>query len=162
MSRPNETLRRVATRAHSRAHDLLLAGVTIRTRIYTQPMTRSRRSLIAWLNIGLLLFAQITVAGYACPIGSPDSTQPAMSSALAKPCYGMDRAHPNLCKQHCEQAAQSVDGRMQAKIDLAALPIIAVPPQWDMHAPRIPLVSASVPVPLAKTSLYLYHCRFLI
>ena len=127
-------------------------------------MYRSRRRLVAWLSIGLLLFAQAAVAGYTCPGGSQGKSvmRSFAPSRAAKPCHGMDQGNPNLCKQHCEQSAQSIDSRVQAKIDLPMLPFVALVSSFYSQTPQIQIAPQRVPLRVTPPPLYLHHCRFLI
>lgn len=127
-------------------------------------MTRARRKIIATLCINLLLFAQLAVAAYVCP--SVNSMQHVDITVVQKmatqPCHGMDPAHPTLCKQHCEQSAQSVDSRSQAKIDLSVLPVLWIISRATVHAPTTWFAWQALPPDLVGPPLYLHQCRFLI
>ena len=82
---------------------------------------------MAALGIGALLFAQLAVAAYVCPAADGQSTAlPSSIETVAAPCQKMDKNRANLCKQHCEQASQSVDTPVHAAIDVPVLPLIAV------------------------------------
>ncbi len=131
---------------------------------YNQIMSRSHRRLVAWLSIGFLLFAQAAVAGYLCPGETQGSLamRSMTTSRAAKPCHGMDQVNLNLCKQHCEQSAQSVDSRVQAKIDLPALPAMALAYPFYSQTPQIQCLPQNVWLRVTKPPLYLHHCRFLI
>ncbi len=127
-------------------------------------MIRRRRKITACLGIALLLFAQFVVAGYACPIEMPDlDLQPAAESRVAAiPCHPTDEQNPNLCKQHCEQSAQSVDTREHARGEQPILPAHLLVAQSALHLlTRCSGLKALQPQ-LAKPPLYIQHCRFLI
>lgn len=59
-----------------------------------------------------LLFMQLAVAGYACPVGGKTGEIAAMAEA-GMPCAGdmsvIDTEQPGLCHAHCQSAKQSVD-----------------------------------------------------
>jgi len=60
-----------------------------------------------------VLFTQIAVAAYACPVQDPQALlEAAEMHALMPDCHGMapdamDAAQPQLCKAHCTQDAQN-------------------------------------------------------
>lgn len=74
---------------------------------------RRRHRLIAVLFalVGLL-FMQLAVAGYACPIDARVSEVAAMAEA-GMPCAGdmacVDTEQPGLCHEHCQSAQQTVE-----------------------------------------------------
>ncbi|MBI2799834.1 MAG: hypothetical protein HYX63_06030 [Gammaproteobacteria bacterium] len=127
-------------------------------------MTRVRRKIIATLSINLLLFAQLAVAAYVCP--GMNSIQYVGKTVVQKittqPCYGMDSLNPPLCKQHCEQSAQSVDSRIQTEIDLSVFPVLWITSRAIVHAPARWFAWKELPPDLVGQPLYLHHCRFLI
>ena len=99
-------------------------------------MTRVGRKNIAWVCLSALLYLQLALVAYACPmqtdIGAPISGS--LASA-AQPCQGMDQEQTKLCEQHCIQAAQSVDTQPHSAINVPVLPLIAVVDQPDLHLP---------------------------
>ena len=96
-------------------------------------LSHALRQAVNRLLIGVLLFAQFAVAGYACPglkVMGPagdgraaTATQAAVAGAAVEPsveptadlpsmspgCDQMDPTAPNLCAQHCHQGQQSAD-----------------------------------------------------
>lgn len=126
-------------------------------------MSRLRRKWVAFLSIALLLFAQVAVAGYTCP-GTSHGMRMAHSvtSHTSKPCHEKDQASPNLCKQHCEQSAQSIDSRVQAKCDLPVLMDFGWVSSYLAQPPEHLYVAQDKSVRIIKPPLYLHHCRFLI
>ena len=73
---------------------------------------------IGRLLIGVLLFAQLAVASYACPglMSSASLTDMGASGSVANlavdmppGCDETDPAAPNLCVAHCQQGQQSAD-----------------------------------------------------
>ena len=67
-----------------------------------RPSTRRRT---AWIATFVMLFAQLAVAAYACPL--PAASVPAVA---ASPCDEVDGQFGNLCQKHCHDAEQSQDG----------------------------------------------------
>lgn len=113
---------------------------------------------------------QVAVSAYACMFdGDAANSEPSSADAAfaadEKPCHAPQSAPEpsNLCKAHCAQSAQSVDTRVQVKVDIplvpALLPALPAPPPQFAHA-----VSALLarPSPPGHPPLYLDHCRFLI
>ena len=97
-------------------------------------MKRAKRKLFAWLTIASVLFAQIALSAYACPMDTQvagiESQQSAQSTVPPSGCNdmaGWDQQQPNLCFQHCEDGKQNVDNTTQ-KIPAMDLPLLAVVP----------------------------------
>ena len=95
-------------------------------------MKRTRRRFLAWLTIASVLFAQIAISAYACPmdtqVAGTESQQSAESSVSGADCNdmaGWDQQQPNLCFQHCADGKQNVDNTTQ-KIPTMDLPLLAV------------------------------------
>lgn len=90
----------------------------------TSMLARRRPRLITVLfALFSLLFMQLAVAGYACPMDGKASEMAAMDDA-AMPCAGemspMDTEQPALCHAHCQSTQQAAD-KFQT-----AMPVIAV------------------------------------
>jgi hypothetical protein len=71
---------------------------------------------IATLVAGVLLFAQLAVAAYACPLSQPiggadmstvDAGKVSAMPGCNEPMGTLDPASPNLCAEHCKQGQQS-------------------------------------------------------
>ena len=103
------------------------------------PRTVSR--FIARLLVGVMVFAQMTVAAYACtgaqgtvmPGAGTSGTDVTMVRAamidLADGARGhaaMDPAQPNLCAAHCQSGQQNADGKPAPSVP-AALPTSLYP-----------------------------------
>ena len=76
-------------------------------------MTRLFRLLAAGIALFSLLFTQLAVAAYACPV--PGTGSPAVSKLIIDPdmpgCQEMpfDPHAPSLCDAHCDNVPQSAD-----------------------------------------------------
>lgn len=81
---------------------------------------RAFRTLICRVLIGVLLFAQLAVASYACPSlsgklsmpqGDPASAMAAASmlADMGPDCDQIDNEAANLCAEHCRFGQQSAD-----------------------------------------------------
>ena len=104
---------------------------------------RPRRFATACFVVLSLLFSQLALASYACPILTGVDTM-AEKMAAGEPCDGMDRAQPVLCHQHCAGAAQSFEA---IKLPCAPLPAIV----QVRVLPIVPDGSEYVAAPMAAT-----------
>jgi hypothetical protein len=98
-------------------------------------ITRSLKKQVARMLLGVLLFAQLAVAAYACTgdWGKP----PVMDGAMAQSgdcCDEMDQARANLCLEHCQFGAQST-----AQLDVPSLPPPALLPTLFLTLLNAPL-----------------------
>ena len=105
------------------------------------PLPRAIRKFIARLLIGVLLFAQLAVASYACPrlmgmtgkvdggaaavmiVAStlPESTAAATPAGMPADCQEMDPQSPNLCAEYCHVGQQSADTAQALIVHVALL-----------------------------------------
>ena len=117
-----------------------------------------RRRLIAVLYaVFSLLFMQLAVAGYACPVDGKVGEVAAMAAA-GMPCAGdmpsVDTDQPGLCHAHCQSAQQSVDkvqppsptGAMASGSTYTLQPVRISPPA---HPARASLLVRSTAPPIA-------------
>jgi hypothetical protein len=126
-------------------------------------MTHFRRKIIATFSVVLLLFTQFAVTTYACPSVNTQSVgEAAIQKAALQPCQMMDHAHPMLCKQHCEKSAQSVDSRVQAKVDLPLQAVVWNSTYSTTNSPSVWSDWITAPPNLTCPPLYRHHSRFLI
>lgn len=76
------------------------------------PTLRRHRLITVLFALLSLLFMQLAVAGYACPVDSKVSEVAAMAEA-GMPCAGdmatVDLDQPSLCHAHCQSAQQTAD-----------------------------------------------------
>ena len=92
--------------------------------------SRSARRLSTAVMVVLsLLFAQLALANYVCPTGTP-AEQVVMEMAPGEPCGGMaaDQSQPVLCLQHCTNAPQSFDPVQVPTVSLPAVVLVLVIP----------------------------------
>lgn len=77
-------------------------------------LRRHRRWLPAWL-VGVLLFAQIATAAYACSQAAQPPAEAVAAMAGMPDCHtDVDPTQPPLCKAHCEVGSQSVNSNAGA------------------------------------------------
>lgn len=93
--------------------------------------SRTFHRLIAKIGIAALLFAQFTIAAYACSaLTGSDNDMPAATAndmQTAMPgCEQLDVSNPNLCLQHCQAGSQSVQTAVQISIPPAAMMLLTV------------------------------------
>ena len=67
-----------------------------------------------------LLFSQLAMANYSCPVAAKAATMAGMN-ATGTPCDGMDTAQPALCHQQATGAPQSFEA---VKVPVPSLPMV--------------------------------------
>ena len=97
---------------------------------------RAFHRLIAKVGIAAVLFAQLAVAAYACPVltGTSDAVTAVVANDArnAMPgCSEMDTGNANLCLQHCQAGDQSVQTTPHAPLPAIALVPLAVVAQLE-------------------------------
>jgi hypothetical protein len=98
---------------------------------------------IAMLIVSLL-FSQVALANYLCPVVAP---APAMAQMMASglPCEGMDATQPTLCHQHAADPGQVVQA---AQVVAPSLPAIV----QVLVVPALMRAEDAVAIPLASTA----------
>ena len=106
---------------------------TVHSRIDAMELSRTIRKSISRMLIGVLLFAQLAVASYACPslrgMDSVATSAPMSMASMPPGCDQIDSDAANLCAEHCRQGQQSAD--------TAAAPAVS---------PGIPTFLYSIPI----------------
>lgn len=75
-------------------------------------LTRRSRVVTALIALMSLLFLQLAITTYACPIWQStheNATAPMTMDATMPGCHGMDQAQPHLCQVHADAGNQSLD-----------------------------------------------------
>ena len=121
-------------------------------------LRRSHRLVAAVLALVSLLFMQLAVAAYACPMQAHE-----MAAPMAD-CHGMDRVNPTLCQAHAEPVKQSLDKAttpaVQPFVAAAVLfEVVGLDPLMPRSAQVIP---SSVPAAGAAPPIAILHCCFRI
>jgi hypothetical protein len=90
---------------------------------------------ISWLAAVALLFAQISVAAYACPhLGkTPEAGASTMAEQGRQTDAGSDAQHPSLCHEHCK-AQVSADHVQMMGVPPATLSGLVLPVVDTHHA----------------------------
>ena len=136
-------------------------------------MLRALKHWICQLMVGVILFAQMSVAAYACPSGMVSGNAPAdaitargamidceqMDEGMGR---HLDQANPGLCAEHCHPTQQSdhtqvptVPAAMLIALYTVALTVDASRP--DGLAPTADSRLHAAPPPLS-----ILHCCFRI
>ena len=77
-------------------------------------MNRLLRKIISLLGIGSLLFAQLAVSAYACPMQFTALDDAATVMVACEESSSVrDMASPALCQQHCENGQKNVNDTPQ-------------------------------------------------
>lgn len=111
---------------------------------------------IAWIALVAVLFAQFSVAAYACPALKAISVDGPM--AMATDCDGMaaqtsksDPDNPTLCLQHCQQGNQHSDhAEIPPILPLSGLSWAAIDWAYDFSA--LPVIISAQEHKLARAS----------
>ena len=149
-------------------------------------MARALRRAICRALIGVMLFAQLAVAAYACPDLASLARPVEASSSLRVPCGGvaspdaamadmtvagliancdqmpgpLDEASPNLCAEHCrygQQSDQTATPTAPVAVLTSLYTVPAVPEASPLARPSAASDSARA---AAATPLAILHCRF--
>ena len=142
-------------------------------------MPRAVSKAIGRLLIGVVLFAQLALASYACPAfnsalnpganapigGIADATAAARSTGMPADCDQMDPDAANLCIEHCRQGQQGVD---TAAVPLVSVGIatllypLSIEPRYALGSGRpFPAVDAGL-APAPEPPHAILHCVFRI
>lgn len=86
---------------------------------------RRHRLVTVLLALVSLLFMQLAVAGYACPVDDAGQPRAAAMNVAGMPCAdemssAMDSEQPGLCHAHCQSTQQTVD-KVQPPAPVAAM-----------------------------------------
>jgi hypothetical protein len=110
-------------------------------------MSRIVRRFAALGAIAALVFAQLAVSAFACPLETPPEAMAQVSMQDSGDACG-DMANRNLCERHCDYGSSSVAYSSAAS---PALPAAELP--WQIEPTAIPHVSRVV---LERESLHLH------
>ena len=119
-------------------------------------LRRSYRLVTALIALASLLFMQLAVAAYACPMLSPQTQDQALTPPMAMAdCHGMDQDSPSLCGAQADSGKQSLDKPATPHVEpflkaALLLDVVAVealtPASAGMHARSIPAALAAPPI----------------
>src|ERR1700674_1273080 len=125
------------------------SSVGLQLRIQSKNMKRARQRYIGILGVIALLFAQLFVSAYACPLaGRVAPTSVAANSPGTMVDMGaLDVDQPNACLGHCKGDSTTSVHQPQPPILLAPIVIGLLVPVVDI---RLPLQSRALPEPDAE------------
>jgi len=129
-----------------------------------KPVRFSRliRVRVIAMTIFALLFAQWSVAAYACP----SQTAPAEDVMMASDCEGManrlDPAYPNLCAEHCQFGEQSDQLRIPTVPIVAMISLYVVPLVSTLAEPGQLAIASSGLLAARAPPHSILHCCFRI
>lgn len=124
------------------------------------PFRRRHRRWIALIALFGLLFQQLAMAAYACPVDSNDVTG---AVAAMPPCHAPDTPDKPRCHQHCHPLAQTSDHASAPTVPPALLP----PTTW-LRAPAMATartaesIACSIDARSTAPPLTIQHCTFQI
>jgi hypothetical protein len=121
-------------------------------------LRRSHRLVAALIALVSLLFMQLTVAAYACPIQSNEPV------AMAADCQGMDRMNPSLCAAHADAGKQSLDKAATPAVQpfVAAAVLVEVTGLDQLMPASVRFMPSAVPATGAAPPISIRHCCFRI
>lgn len=127
-----------------------------------------RRSLYAWIALLGIVFSQLAVSAYACPLWTSLGDTPASSAVqhgqemAGMPCASMEdmdteSTAPALCIKHCDQESQAAGSThapdFQPTLALLpyAQPFALIETTWAAQRPEPLLHPLAAPPPLWQT-----------
>ena len=121
-------------------------------------MKAAWRRVICILGIGAILFAQLAVAAYACPMLTPAQAEVQVS----QPAGESSPDSPALCHRHCQDDQQHVnDGAVVAAI-IVFMPAFSLPLDVVAAIPAIHSLAAPSLYDASPPPLAIRHCCFRI
>ncbi len=105
---------------------------------------RVHKRLTAIVAVFALLFAQLALASYLCPVQTESMGMAQMMDASV-PCEGMDASQPALCHEHCAQEGASAEALQLPPAAAPALVRLVVLPVVYGSEPESPLPSGATP-----------------
>jgi hypothetical protein len=123
-------------------------------------LRRSHRLVAALIALASLLFMQLAVAAYACPMLAPEAPAP---MAMAD-CHGMDKQSPALCAARAETGKQSLDKAATPHVQpfVAAAVLVEVDGIEPLMPASVSVAPSSVPAAGASPPIAVLHCCFRI
>ena len=94
-------------------------------------------SIVSSLTLGLMVFAQLSLAAHACML--PDSAPGgAFNPAVDAVCHHADKFNPNACLTHCTEANQTSGAYELPAIPAVTLPVLQLALFEVATAPTVP------------------------
>lgn len=129
-------------------------------------LSQPTRAIAAIIMLFSLLFAQLAVSAYACPLLDKEQTMVGGGMANMPGCtgMGMDKSSPALCTAHCDTGHQSASTSGAPNVQPfvpCSLEVVLAP--FERYS--LSLVSSLESVPLTRSTappLAIQHCCFRI
>jgi hypothetical protein len=125
-------------------------------------MNRVTRKLVSLLGIIAVLFAQLAVSAYACPMQFMALDEAAAVAAPDANSGGQDLTSPALCQKHCENGQQIVNDTPQPLAAFSAAQALVVALIVDPPAPQSAIDLAPSLLHATSPPLSIRHCCFRI
>jgi hypothetical protein len=121
-------------------------------------LRRSHRVVAALIALVSLLFMQLAVAAYACPMQTHQTVAPIAD------CHGIDRQNASLCAAHAEAGKQSLDKAATPAVQpfVAAAVLVEVTGLDQLMPQGVSFVASDVPATGAAPPMSILHCCFRI
>ena len=126
-------------------------------------MNRFYRKLAGWIGIAAVVFTQLAVSAYACPLPLQSLSEGADAVSLSDPPSGsLGFVSAGLCQKHCENGQQSVNDSPQPLASVTLAPAFIV--SLGILPPPAPQLTAFSPSLRHATSppLSIRNCCFRI
>jgi hypothetical protein len=91
-------------------------------------ISRLIRVRVITVAIFALLFAQWSIAAYACPSTTASTAEGMMMAGCEGMANQLDQTAPNLCAEHCQYGEQSDQLRTPTMPDVSLISLYFVPP----------------------------------
>jgi hypothetical protein len=126
------------------------------------PLRRRHRRWIALIALFGLLFQQLAMAAYVCPLERDGVASVAATSAMP-PCRSPDTTDKARCQQHCHPVAQTSDHATPPTVPAALLSATT----WSREARTIRIdlpesIACEVDAHATAPPLTIQHCTFQI
>lgn len=132
-------------------------------------MTKTLKQRICQFMAGVLLFAQMSIAAYACPGLTASIAPQANVSAMPADMVGCDqmmahgdKALPNLCAEHCHQGQQSDQTQVPALPAMLLISLYTIDSMVTAIQSQQPGLSEHVPLAAPPPALSILNCCFRI
>lgn len=132
-------------------------------------MTKTLKQRVCQFMAVVLLFAQMSIAAYACPgltvLMTPQTDVGAMPADMVG-CDQMmahgDKTLPNLCAEHCHQGQQSDQTQVPALPAMLLISLYTIDPMVAAIQPQQPRLAEHVPLSAHPPTLSILNCCFRI
>jgi hypothetical protein len=125
---------------------------------------RHHRRWIALIALFGLLFQQLAMAAYVCPLEGGDGVVSAALQSTTPPCHAPDGTDKARCEQHCHPTTSSLDHASTPSVP----PAMLSPAQWladpaqQSDGSRRGTFERSLVARVTAPSLNIQHCTFQI